>query len=289
MHQQSDNTKRLARPASAEDVNEAVEAVLRKHTAVICWNRPNQSPVLERQDNGTCSFIDTGTRRCVVTAAHVWEGFRTDSETGAKNLWISLTAGCGVAAPSFPYRVVNPQLISARDDLDLATFTFEGIDVLEGWRFYPLQQIPIQRVAKGDIIFFLGFTGDGLREGATTRRLNYHFNATPVADVGYRQFQLHDTPGTAQLSDATGRNIPPVRIPGVSGAPAFRAGDPLHDPLKLTLAGFVSRLLSPGFTECLLESVSAIPDPHHRGYELSDGDVYITYADLLNSDGTIKD
>ncbi|MGO9201887.1 MAG: hypothetical protein ACLQM8_15270, partial [Limisphaerales bacterium] len=54
------------------DFEGRIEAVLRRHTALICWNIPGMSPVMTREDNGTCCFLQTEKLRCVATCAHVW-------------------------------------------------------------------------------------------------------------------------------------------------------------------------------------------------------------------------
>src|SRR5436190_12880190 len=103
----------------------AIEAVLRRHTALICWNDRGQLPVYEIADNGTCCFLESEGLRLIATCEHVWSGFRTYcAGHESPRLWLSLIESDEPLAPSFPLQVENPREIAVDDKLDLATFTF---------------------------------------------------------------------------------------------------------------------------------------------------------------------
>ena len=259
----------------------AIEAVLRKHTALICWNDQNASPCHEIADNGTCCFLQSEALRFIVTCEHVWRGFRTYCDAHeSPRLWLSLVANDEPFAPSFPFQVENPREIAVDDRLDLATLTFNGISTLEPWRFYPFRDR--RRVSTGDRVFFIGFTGDGVRGALAYQGLSYTLASNRVSDVGYCQFHLHNKPGSQQILGRTGKAMPPERWPGISGSPVFRVKN-LMRPVP-ELVGFVRHLSSPGLTQ----SVPVISVTSKGGYELSDGDVYIAHADFIYADGKLN-
>jgi len=273
--------------ALTADFETAVEAILKQHAALICWNEPGVSPVTRREDNGTCCFVSTGDFRFVVTCAHVWEGFQNYLiKNGNGCLWVSLTLHPGANGPSIPYRIANPILIDKNDGLDLATFTFEGIEKLESWRFYPYFRNSSQAISKGEGVFFLGYPGDEVRRATAIGVLGYTLFKFTVHDVSHRTFLLHDPPGARQWVDAGGNRLPMQRIPGVSGSPVLRVARSSHGLLKIDLAGFVSGLLSPGITNSDLEPVGM---ESSGSYEMSDGDIFITQARFLQLDGSIQE
>jgi hypothetical protein len=224
-------------------------------------------------DNGTCCLIQTRTRRFLATCAHVWNAYEAFSGTrvGAQ-LWLSLTAGDLCSAPSIPFPLSNPGLIAKDAGLDLATVTFDGIDSLEAWRFHYLRPATTPTVRSGDFIYILGFPGDAVRSGNPWLRLSYCLTARPVHDLGRTQFILHDEPGNVHHTDRHGQAAPAFRAGGGSGAPAFK----LRKDSQVQLAGIVSKLCSSGLT-------SGVATP----YEMSDGDVYITYASFIQADGSL--
>jgi len=269
------------------DFEGRIEAVLRRHTSLICWNKPGMSPVADRGDNGTCCFVQTEKLRCVATCAHVWDGFSQDAiNKGAGILWLSLINSEESSAPIWAYEVPRPILISKDTNLDLATFTFEGINALEPWRFYRIRHTARERASNGEFVFFLGCIGDGVRKASATWKLDFTRFNLPVADVGHFQFLLHDRPGERNWIDGSGKETQPQRIPGVSGAAVFRLGNLGPGPLHLPLVGFVSRLSSPGLTNSPSEPVGVNSD---QRYEMSDGDIYVTHSRFIHPDGSIHE
>jgi hypothetical protein len=245
------------------------------------------SPVADRGDNGTCCFVQTEKLRCVATCAHVWDGFSQDAiNKGAGILWLSLINSEESSAPIWAYEVPRPILISKDTNLDLATFTFEGINALEPWRFYRIRHTARERASNGEFVFFLGCIGDGVRKASATWKLDFTRFNLPVADVGHFQFLLHDRPGERNWIDGSGKETQPQRIPGVSGAAVFRLGNLGPGPLHLPLVGFVSRLSSPGLTNSPSEPVGVNSD---QRYEMSDGDIYVTHSRFIHPDGSIHE
>jgi len=127
-------------------------------------------------------------------------------------------------------------------------------------------------VRKHNIVHFLGYPGDSIREGRPDMILSYCFSSRTVHDVGRTQFVLHEKPGGMHHTDRHGCKTSAIRACGESGAPVFKVGR----DFDLELAGIVSRLCSSG-----LASGEATP------YEMSDGDVFITHAYFIQEDGSL--
>ena len=262
----------LARLATLIALEGRRESLARRHTCLICWNT-GESPVNRIEDNGTCCLVRTWTRRFLLTCSHVWNGFENfrSAHAGAQ-LWISSIADDLPLAPSFPLQVANPRLIAKEDGLDLATIDFDGINSIEAMRFFHFKPNPKPTARKGDIVHFLGYAGDAVREGKLNFVLNYCYSSQTIHDVGRIQFILHSEPGTMHHEDKNGTTIPPFRAGGESGAPVFK----VRENLELELAGIVSKLCSSG-----LGSGESTP------YEMSDGDVFITHACFVQDDGSL--
>lgn len=248
------------------------ETLVRRHTSLICWNF-GQSPTDQIVNNGTCCLVRTRTRRVLVTCAHVWSGFEDFRQAHPDaQLWISLTANDSPHSPSFPLLLSNPRLIDKNDSLDLATVTFDSIDSLEAQRFFYFRLNSEPAARAGDIVHFIGYAGDAIREGNPRLILNYCYSSQTVHDVGRTQFILHSEIGTIHHEDKNGKPTSAFRAGGLSGAPVFK----VRDNLELDLAGVVSKLCSSGLGGGRMEQ-----------YEMSDGDVFITHACFIQDDGSV--
>lgn len=107
------------------------ESHARRHTCLLCWNR-GQSPVVHRDDNGTCCLVRTRTRKFLATCAHVWRGYQSFcSKQSEASLWLALPASDLPTAPAFPLRLAGVRLLAADERLDLATLTFDAMESLE--------------------------------------------------------------------------------------------------------------------------------------------------------------
>lgn len=248
------------------------ETTARKHTCLFGWNAGQPLPV-PLANNGTCCLIQTRVRRFAVTCEHVWRGYEEfmGSETEGQS-WISLVKGDHFSAPSAALKLSNPRALAVDERLDLAVLTFDEIDSLEPWRFWPLRYTSDSIVKKGDTVHFLGFPGEAIRDGAANQILNYCFSSETVHDVGHTKFLLHSAPGTLHHKDQDGEDRPAFRIGGASGAPVFKV---CHN-FELALAGIVSDLGSSGLSESAGEP-----------YQMSDGDIYVRHACFIQEDGLI--
>lgn len=249
------------------------EATTRKHTCLLGWNTRQSLPE-PLVDNGTCCLIQTSVRRFAVTCEHVWRGYeqfhRTDAEA---NLWISLAKGDHASEPSAALKLSKPRALAVDNSLDLAVFTFDEIDALESWRFWPLRYGIDSRVKKGDIVHFLGFPGEAVRIGAASQTLNYCFSSLTVCDVGHTKFLLHSASGTLHHKNRDGEKCPAFRIGGSSGAPVFK----VCRNFELAFAGIVTDLSSSGLSQGL-----------GQPYEMSDGDIYVAHACFIRENGLIE-
>ena len=243
-----------------------------KHTCLLGWNagQPLPEPLA---DNGTCCLVQTRVRRFGATCEHVWRGYEEFRKSSTEpRLWISLVGVVHGLAPSSALMLTNPKALFVDRSLDLAVFTFDEIDSLESWRFWPFRYTSTSKVNKGDIVHYLGFPGEAVRAGAPKRHLNYCFSSQTVHDVGHNKFLLHSAPGTIHHINGDGAEGPAFRIGGASGAPVFK----VCPNFDLELVGVTSDLSS-----CGLNGSTG------KHYEMSDGDVYATHAIFIQEDGSI--
>lgn len=247
------------------------EETARRHTCLLGWNAGQSRPE-SLVDNGTCCLIQTRVRRLAVTCEHVWRGYEVFRNAEAKpTLWMSLVRDGHGLSPSYALPLSNPTSIAVDKSLDLAVFSFDEIDALEPWRFWKFRFKTESKVNKGDIVHFLGFPGEAVREGASERVLNYCFSSQVIHDVGYSKFVLHSPPGTMHHKNQKNEVRAAFRICGASGAPVFKVGQHFN----LSLAGVVSDLSSSGCGSAT------------QPYEMSDGDIYVTHSCFIQEDGSI--
>lgn len=213
-------------------------------------------------------------RRIAATCEHVWRGYEEFRNSEAEpRLWISLVGGYHISAPSAALMLSNPKALCVDKSLDLAVFTFDEIDSLESWRFWPFRYANTSKVNKGDIVHFMGFPGEAVRAGSANRILNYCFSSQTVHDVGYNKFVLHSAPGTMHHINRDGEDGAAFLIGGASGALVFK----VCRNFDLAVAGVISDLSSCGLN-----------GSESQHYEMSDGDVYATHACFIQEDGSIS-
>jgi len=129
-------------------------------------------------------------------------------------------------------------------------------------------------LTNGSPACFIAYTGGGLRADENRRVLNYSLFTIHVSDIAQTKFLLHNENGSSHLVDNSGNEIAPIQMGGASGSPIFS----FDQDLKLWLAGVVCEISSPGLKG----------GKNAMSYEMSDGDIYATYADFVQSDGTIR-
>lgn len=257
------------------------ELTARKHTCLLGWNS-GLTPPAPFVDNGSCCLVQTPVKRFVVTCEHVWAGYEAFHNSSARSqLWMSLIQDGQTSAPSAARSLTKPRAIAVEKSLDLAVFTFDGINDLESWRFWQLALNGDSQANKGDAVHFLGFPGDLVRAGATDRKLGCCYLSEIVAEVSFGKFRLHAPAGTRHHKNQRGEDGVAFRIGGASGAPVFK----VKQDMSLALAGIVSQLSSPGFILGSPSSGGSGSEP--ETHEMSDGDVLVTHACFIQEDGFI--
>jgi len=205
--------------------------------------------------NGGFGLVDTGERKLLVTCHHVWKKFQ---EERGKNSKVRMAVCLHERSP-IVFDKRDP--VDQDATLDIATFDISPVLGACGeHKFYPLNQNPAPRVAKGDRLVLLGdqgkfrsLTDAGLGFGVTTYSVQ-------ISSVDGLRFH-------ANFSKAESNYVmQPVRVPepnsspdgGISGSPCFL----MRENQPSELIGFVTG--------------------DFMGY------LCFTHASCLNPDGTIK-
>lgn len=141
--------------------------------------------------NGTASFVDTGSRRLIVTNAHVYQFYQ---QKRAQVPGTMLAVSVGNAKQ--PIDITSAKLIDSicQGGVDLATLDFDRTDLIEsgGKEFFTPKCWPPPHPQKGDVAFLIGFPE--LHREPSARGLEARL--TPVCDfitsVSDRQLMLVD-------------------------------------------------------------------------------------------------
>lgn len=249
-----------------------VETIALKHSCLLGWNEGNPTPE-PLADNGTCCLVRTPYRRFAITCDHVWSGWQKfRGNRPQSRLWVNLIHNPSFSEPSAAVELKSPREVATDKTLDLAVFTFDGIDDLEAWRFAPFQFVKETKAKQGDIVHFVGFPGETVRSGAGRRSLNYVMASHVVHDSSHNRFVLHSAKESLHHKGPDGREQGPFRICGASGAPVFKVGS----DYKASLVGIVSDLSSSGLCGAA-----------GGQYEMSDGDVWVSHTAFVSADGSI--
>ncbi len=223
-----------------------IEPEVRQFCGPIFFTQSLETALGNVTANGSFGLVDTGSKRLLVTCHHVWDEFQ-NARLDNPDLKM-----CVCLDQKHPVVFAPDEPLGESRKLDIATFDMEQLlKACGGRKFYPLNNNPAPRVAKGNALFFIGFPGN-LRcvvDGAL------RFGRSPygvrISSVGGLRFQ-------SDVSNVRTRPTQPNQFDGISGCPCFlvREGKPIQ------LVGFAT-----GFCMNLL---------------------FFTHARCLNSDGTIK-
>ncbi len=163
--------------------------------------------------NGSAFLVDLGRGVFAVTAAHVYRAYLADKE-GATSIVCQL--GNALIVP-------EDQLVSCRDDLDLATFRMSSGQIKEIGKSIvppsPPQWAPLEPKI-GNFAFFAGFP---TKSREVTPRGNLvtvpYCAVTPITSVNDHQIACRFD--REKSIDFSGRGLPPVGydIGGASGGP----------------------------------------------------------------------
>jgi hypothetical protein len=226
-----------------EELGFVIEPQVRQFCGPIFFTRSLQTALGNVIANGSFGLVATGSKKLLVTNFHVWDGFHQE-RLDDPNLQMCISVG-----QKHPVVFAPDKALSEDRDLDIATFDMEPLLAACGERkFYPLNQNPARQVAKGDVVYFIGFPGH-LREVVNGTlgwgRSSYGLR---VCSVDRSEFG----------ADVSHLSIPQEQYKGISGCPCFlvRSGRPIQ------LVGFARGVWS--------------------NY------LRFTHACCLNADGTLK-
>lgn len=201
--------------------------------------------------NGTVALIDTGTRKILVTCAHVWfEFLKFREENNDAILSMKFRYGRGPLTG-----LLDAALIDCDEDLDLAVFaTGLSDDILGLKTFFKIHTFPISDPKPRQPISWVGFPGEARRVSETDMNFGYAAFRLTVSDVSYQRIVLANNDPRV-LRDGEGKSVPPIDVGGMSGAPAYtrslsggfnlagfvRAGDNSGSDIRLSKASFLRR------------------------------------------------
>ena len=167
--------------------------------------------------NGTAFILDTGMRKFVVTAAHVYRSYLEQKHKEEVDF-------CQLSTLNFD---LEKRLISAPDsgEVDIATFEISqdeiesiGANVLRGSN----HSWPPSRPSEGNMIVVSGFPGlERLRKEDDYYSFGYYGFNTPVNTISNRHFGC--SLDRKYWRDALGKGFPPKNydMGGISGAPVI--------------------------------------------------------------------
>ena len=233
----------------------ADEAQLLQHCAPVFF-LPNESAWPGSiENNGTLGLIDTGLRKILVTCCHVWDGF-VDFRSATHSARLATVFSNGFHPPVF----LDAEPVSLSRDLDLAVFEARPENWDMGYkRFHRPDRWPIPRALAGQPVAFVGFAGEGRQCQGFMGEFQYSFFGLSISAASDRKLMLAQDRSRV-LRDNHGNLIPPMRMGGMSGSPAYlrsRTG-------AFSLAGFVQMGSS------------------------SEDDIFLTHASFVKPDGTIN-
>lgn len=222
--------------------------------------RPYITPLLFEQAGqvlvgGTASFVDTGTSRLLVTAAHNITKFDSMIESGDE---VSMIVGG--PNPSQTVEIKRDWLIGHDPSLcvDVATFGLPNCPTASK-EFFRADGWPPPRVKAGELVVIVGSAMCQLKQTASAVRASLNVVSVLVSSVSNRTFDLFDTEerrAVVQL-DPT---LEKAGFSGMSGSAAFRFDGP-----SMRLAGFL-----------------AASQDSPRGL------IRCVHADLIHADGTLQ-
>jgi hypothetical protein len=214
-------------PMSKLTKQQELEYVIEPQVRQLCGNiyfRDSHKTADNITNNGSFGLVDTGKKKLLVTCCHIWDGFQKERfENGDLEMRIGLGKKETV--------VFAPDSAIGEDrELDIATFDMEPLlGAFGGSKFYDLTQNPVREVAKGDVLFFIGFPGHLRRviDGVAI------FGRSPYG------VSVCGVDGWRFYSDITDVAMHQDELGGMSGCPCFlvRWGKPIQ------LVGFATHVL----------------------------------------------
>jgi hypothetical protein len=244
-----------------EETEEVVKQYLKIATGYsipIFWESNNTSI----NSNGTTFILDTGERKFVVTAAHVYRSYIEEKQTGN-------ASNCQLANVPFE---LEDRLISVSHSTDIATFEISEKEI-ESLNFTVLRGSnatwPPPRPEENNMVVVSGFPGiERIQTEQDAYNFGYYCFNTPVNSISEKHFGCSFD--RSYWRDAIGKGLPPENydMGGISGAPAIALIKSKDEIVTWRLAGVV-------YEATASETLGEIMFVHH--------------ADLIEPDGTIKE
>ena len=229
-----------------------------KYTSMLFFAKDQRDPN-SVFDNGTVFFLNTGTKKILVTCGHVIQGF-LDKKSEVPDIYLGLTGASGFP----PIDISDFTLIDLdTKQYDLATFEIPDKLVADLKKeFFMVTNWPPIKPNVGDSIFLLGFPGIHRHTSSRGLELPILYYDEIVSSVSSRHFVLSNENG-CRIKHKFKEDLPDFgSLGGISGAGAFRL-----DPEKIDCFSFAG-----------------------IAYEASDGEnsvLFVHHGELLNSDGRI--
>jgi hypothetical protein len=207
-----------------------IEGQMLRYCGPIFFLKSPEAEPLNVFNNGTFGLVDTGSKKLLVTCAHVWTEFLSaQGQYPRAKLAVLLGTHQPVVIPTAPSHLDT--------DLDLATFDMEPLlskfscrDFFEICKHSPLVVRP------GDVLASLGYLAEARHLSPQGANFRYEFTGISVADVS-GPFICVDVMKTKRFRDPDGEQIPHGKsLGGISGSPVYR----LERNGILRLAGFVT-------------------------------------------------
>ena len=229
-----------------------IEGQMLLHCGPIFFLRTHEPKPMNVFNNGTFGLVDTGTKKLLVTCAHVWTEFMSErgEHPGAR-----LAVLLGTNRPV----IISTTPVDVNTDLDLATFDMEPfLPEFTHRHFYETFKHTVPVVKSKDVLASVGYLGEARQLSPLGANFGYEFTGISVADVS-GPFICVDVSKTKRFRDPDGSRIAhPKSLGGISGSPAYL----LERSGILRLSGFV--------TSSVL------------------GTVRLTHVACVNGDGTIS-
>lgn len=206
---------------SRRELEFVIEPQVRKFCGPMFLSRSLETAMGDVTANGSFGLVDTGNKKLLVTCYHVWDEFRKGRD---KNSDLQM---CICLDQRNPVVFAPEEPLGEDRELDIVTFDMEPLlEACGGRTFYPLNQKPARKVAKGDVLFFIGFPGN-LRcviDGALG------FGRSPYA------LRAHSMDNMRFYSDVSNVIKQSEQFGGISGCPCFV----VQEDKPIRLAGFAT-------------------------------------------------
>ena len=190
---------------------------IQRCAAPIWASQSSAAPPPTVDHNGTCGFLDTGSRKILLTAWHVVEKFQqVRADHGTAVLAVNLGTGCTVALD-------DPEIIDGDASFDVASVAFPDLarHAPHDKQYFPVRVWPIARAQVGDLVALVGFPGERRTTNAALGPFEPVGAGFTVVAVSERSVALSDQSGTMSLVTSGVAVADRVRLGGFSGSPVF--------------------------------------------------------------------